>query len=148
MTSYADTGFLVKLYLHEPESQQAGEIMTLLRKPVLLSQLTILELKNAFHLNVFQKKISEATRRAAWNAFEVDLADGLHVVRPIPGSEHYARAGELADTYSAKEGSRSLDLLHVAAALILQADELLSLDTRQRKVALAEGLKVRPELKT
>ena len=145
MTSYADTGFLVKLYLHEPESRQASLIAASTRKPILLSQLTVLELKNALHLNVFQKKITEATRRAAWSAFETDLAAGLHAVMPIPSADHYGKAGELADKYSGAEGNRSLDLMHVAAALLLQAGELLTLDSRQRKVAIGEGLKVRPD---
>ena len=144
MTSYADTGFLVKLYLHEPESPEAGAIAANASKPILLSPLTVLELKNALHLNVFQKRINESTRHAAWSSFETDLASGLHAVMPIPGAEHYGRAAELADKYSATEGSRSLDMLHVAAALFLQADELLSFDSRQRKVAVGEGLKVRP----
>lgn len=63
---------------------------------------------------------------------------------PIAGAEHYGRAGELSDKYSATEGSRRLDLLHVAATLFLRAGELLSFDACQRKAALGEGLKVRP----
>lgn len=144
MTNCADTGFLVKLYFHEPESLKASAIAARAGKPVLLSQLTVLELKNALHLNVFQKKINESTRHSAWSAFEADLANGLHAVIPISSAAHYEKAAGLADKYSATEGSRSLDLLHVAAALLLRADELLSDDARQRKVAIGEGLKVRP----
>ena len=144
MTSYSDTGFLVKLYLEEPESPKAIAAAQSASKPILLSPLTFLEMKNALHLNVFQKKITEETRRAAWSAFEADLDNGLHAVMPIPSIEHYEKAGELADQYSSTEGSRSLDLLHVAAALLLDAGELLSFDTRQRKVAAGQGLRVRP----
>jgi len=34
--------------------------------------------------------------------------------------------------------------MHVAAALLLKAEMFLSFDERQRKVAKAEGLKVKP----
>jgi hypothetical protein len=39
---------------------------------------------------------------------------------------------------------RSLDLLHVAAALILEARVFFSFDDRQRKAAAGEGLNVKP----
>jgi hypothetical protein len=37
-----------------------------------------------------------------------------------------------------------LDLMHVAAALNLHADLILSFDERQRKAAEAEGMRVGP----
>jgi len=37
-----------------------------------------------------------------------------------------------------------MDILHVAAARTLGATELLTFDTRQRAVAQAEGLRVKP----
>jgi hypothetical protein len=43
---------------------------------------------------------------------------------------------------SASLGTRSLDLMHVAAAMLLEATALLSFDDRQRKAATAEGLGV------
>jgi predicted nucleic acid-binding protein len=41
-------------------------------------------------------------------------------------------------------GHRSLDVLHVATALHLGAREFLTFDANQRKLALAENLKVKP----
>ena len=41
-------------------------------------------------------------------------------------------------------GSRSLDLLHVAAALEAKATHFASLDTRQLKVDILNGLKILP----
>ena len=38
----------------------------------------------------------------------------------------------------------SLDLMHVATALLCQARRFLSTDTRQREAAQAEGLEVMP----
>jgi hypothetical protein len=42
------------------------------------------------------------------------------------------------------EGYRSFDILHVAAALASEAEEFLTFDERQRTLATAEGLKVKP----
>ena len=41
-------------------------------------------------------------------------------------------------------GTRSLDLLHVAAAVLLQADTFFSFDERQRQAAAGEGMTVKP----
>jgi predicted nucleic acid-binding protein len=49
-----------------------------------------------------------------------------------------------AEKYSRSLGSRSLDLMHVAAAILLGAETFLSFDGRQKQVAEAEGLLVRP----
>ena len=46
--------------------------------------------------------------------------------------------------FTASQLMRSLDLLHVAAALELRAKSFLSFDTRQRQAARAEGLKILP----
>jgi predicted nucleic acid-binding protein len=45
---------------------------------------------------------------------------------------------------AAEKYSRSLDLMHVAAAILLGAETFLSFDGRQKQVAEAEGLLVRP----
>jgi len=39
-------------------------------------------------------------------------------------------------------GHRGFDILHVAAALILEADEFLTFDANQKRLAELEGLKV------
>ena len=48
------------------------------------------------------------------------------------------------ESTSASLGTRSLDLMHVAAAMLLEATAFLSFDHRQRKAAAAEGLGVFP----
>lgn len=144
MKSYADSGFVVSLYKNEETSAQASRTLQSTRPPVLLSSLGLLEVRNAFHLAVFRKQITEPERQLKWQRFNEDLDAGLYAMPPIAQAELYAKAGELADKYSATEGTRSLDLLHVAAALLVEAGELLSFDARQRKVAASEGLKVRP----
>jgi hypothetical protein len=54
----------------------------------------------------------------------------------------FTSAGDLSRTYTAKVLTRSLDLLHVAAALAMMCTRLVSADDRQLVVAKAAGLTV------
>jgi predicted nucleic acid-binding protein len=53
-------------------------------------------------------------------------------------------AAQLSERHSAVIGTRSLDVLHIAAAKTLGAVELLSFDTRQRTLAATLGLSTSP----
>jgi hypothetical protein len=56
----------------------------------------------------------------------------------------FRRAVRLSERHSATNGTRSLDILHVAAAKSLRAVEFISFDGRQRALASATGLIVAP----
>ena len=73
-----------------------------------------------------------------------DVVKGIFTIMPVPASRLYPKAIKLAERHSARLGTRSLDLMHVAAALLLNAETFLSFDERQRKAAKVEGLKVLP----
>jgi hypothetical protein len=62
----------------------------------------------------------------------------------LPGSEGrtFSEAAKLAEKHTATIGCRSLDILHCAAAKILGASELISTDSRQKKLATAMGLEL------
>jgi hypothetical protein len=50
----------------------------------------------------------------------------------------------LTQKHTARSGTRSLDLIHIASALEMGATDFLSFDYRQRDAAQAEGLQVFP----
>jgi hypothetical protein len=52
------------------------------------------------------------------------------------------RATDLALAHTERVGARSIDLLHVAAALALTSEVFLTTDDRQAQLSKAEGLKV------
>ena len=56
----------------------------------------------------------------------------------------FHRAEGLSAKYAAETGARSLDILHVAAAVELDADAFASFDERQRAMARKAGLKLLP----
>ena len=119
MIGYADTSFLVSLYLPDAHSPAAWKAMK--SRPYLhLTPLHELEFVNAVELAVFRKLIRRTEAKAVLRDFELDRGS-LFALAPIP-AESYGRAELLARRYSSVLGTRSLDILHVAAALFLKAD--------------------------
>lgn len=53
-------------------------------------------------------------------------------------------ADEIGTKHTASLGARSLDLLHVGAAVSIGAKEFLTFDVRQRALAEAAGMRVLP----
>ena len=70
---------------------------------------------------VFRKQISEATRAAAWRRVEFDIKNGIYVEAPIGQLDLHETAGQLAQKYTSTFGTGTLDLLHIAAAILLKA---------------------------
>ncbi len=144
MTAFADTGFVASLYLKESTSAQARAAIQAALVSLTLTPLVMLELRNAFNRAVQRQRITIAQRDALWQDVEADIAGGFLVPTPIASGELHDKARQLSDRHTHTLGTRSLDLLHVAAALILDAEEFFSFDERQRKAAVSEGLKVKP----
>ncbi len=141
MTGYADTSFLVSVYLPDANSPAAWALMK--SRPYLyLTPFHDLEFVNAIELAVFRGLVKRVEARAVIANYEQDRA-GLFAVTAFP-PELFTRAEQMARRRTAVIGTRSLDIVHVAAAQILTADVFFSFDERQRKLAKLEGLKVRP----
>lgn len=141
MKAYADTGLLCSLYAPDAHMAVAIGRMKRGRGPLPLVWLHQLELRNALRLRVFRKEITAAQRDAALNAFLADAANGVYVSTDVAISDVMLEAERLSASFSEKLGVRSLDILHVAAALVAGAGEFWTFDTRQAALAKAAGLK-------
>ena len=73
---------------------------------------------------------------------KTDLASGSVVLVPCPWPQVHAAAERLSELYTDIHGHRAMDILHVATAQELGAREFLTFDANQRKLAVAEGLRV------
>ena len=144
MVAFADTGFIASLYLEETTSKAADAALGGQRGPLPLTPLVALELRNAFNRAVQRGRITMAQRDALWQDVEADIAGGFLVPTAVPSVQLHDRARELSDRHTPLLGTRSLDLLHLAAALVLESKIFFSFDDRQRKAAAGEGLKVKP----
>lgn len=141
MSVYADTSFLASLYIPDANSVAAARRMERLPLPVLITPLVELELANAFQLRLFRNEARPAELRAAHAAFRADAQKGVLAMNILPEGA-YAEARRLVSRWTARLGTRTLEILHVAAALSLRADAFHTFDERQRKLAKAAGLRI------
>lgn len=142
MIAYADTGFLVSLYGQDAHSAAASVLVR--SKPVfILTCLGETEFTNAVELRVFRKEWTRREARSVHEQFLQHQAAGVFRSEPL-GSEVWEKALILSRRHSSILGARTLDLLHVATALVLRPDVFYTFDERQRKVAKAEQLRVLP----
>jgi predicted nucleic acid-binding protein len=142
VTAYPDTSFLVSVYLTDAHSSEADQLMFEYRSSLVLTPLHELEFSNAVELAVFRRAITATQATKARADFEQDVAHWT--LHPLPVNT-FARAVTLARRHTARRGTRSLDILHVAAALTLGAEAFLTFDHRQHRLAKAEGLRAFPK---
>ena len=144
MRTYADTSFLVRIYLTQSDSQKALAFMRDFRDPLPFTPLHRHELRNAIRLAVFRKEIDAARRKAAFEDIESDIEDGILTHTPIPWTNTFREAEQVGAARTETMGVRGVDLLHVGIALALDMKEFLTFDARQAALAKAAGLKVKP----
>jgi predicted nucleic acid-binding protein len=142
LIAYADTGFLVSLYGQDDHSATATALVK--SRPVfILTALVEAEFTNALELRVFRKEWRRREARSVHELFLQHQAAGIFRAEPL-SSEIWEKALLLARRYSAKLGTRTLDLLHVASVLILRPEVFYTFDKRQHKLAKVERLRVLP----
>jgi predicted nucleic acid-binding protein len=138
---YADTSFLISLYSLDANSPVAVETMRASAGERFLTTLGELEVVNALQLRVFRKEISIAQAQSALNDFEKHVREGVFQLRALLDT-FFERARQISQQTTSRLGTRAADLLHVAAALELDADYLYSFDQQQRKLAQTVRLKL------
>jgi predicted nucleic acid-binding protein len=140
VTLWLDTSVLVSLYVPEARSARVARIVRRSGDPIPFSQLHELELANALRLRVFRREATRKQVDATLARIADDLNAGvLHRVA-IDWPQALARAIELADQHTSRLGCRSLDLLHVSAALSSASTRFVTADRRQSTAARRAGL--------
>ena len=144
MDAYFDSAVIVKLYVQEITSPDAIGLVGAYAPPYMLTQWQALEVKNAIRLKAFRAEITPAEMNQSIAAFEHDIATGRWQRPAYTSGTVEQKADELSASHSAKLGCRTLDIIHVAAALILGAKEFVTFDGRQGALAKEIGLTVKP----
>lgn len=143
--NYADSGFIVSLYRpSEGLSREARKTLKQSDGAVILSPLSLLEIRNALNMAIGRGEMGETERDAVLDDIRQQLESGYFRMAGTSQSEIYAKAEELSNRHTKTLATRSLDLMHVATAILCKAKRFLSTDTRQREAAKAEGLEVKP----
>jgi predicted nucleic acid-binding protein len=143
--TYADSGFVVSLYLTtEGTSAQARKEVKRASKPIILSPLSLLEIRNALNFGINRCEMTNDQRDAVLSEIDAQIEKGFFRLVDASQSAIYAKAVELSNKHTPTIATRSLDLMHLAAALLSEARTFLTFDKRQAKAATAEGLVVKP----
>ena len=136
---YVDSGVLIKLYVREPNSAAAAHLVKAFPS-VKLYPFQELEVRNTLRALAGRTIITDAQRAVAEHEFERDLILG-RLRRAVPDwRQVFQVATRLSMDHTAATLARSLDILHVAIAIVEQADPFITADRRQRDVAQREGL--------
>ena len=142
---YADSSFLVSLYLRDANSEAAYREMKLHSAGVALSRIAGLEVHNAFRLAVFRGWITSLQEARVQALLALDLNGGFLCPLSFATDEVFAESERLSELHTSVSGNRSLDVLHVACARVADLNVFASFDERQRKLAQSVGLRLAPE---
>ncbi len=143
MSAYADTSFLFSVYVADSNSSKAlGLLKIAAPLPWLATAFTQFELENAIHQFQFRQELTSSDTKSSIAALRRDVADSLFNIKPF-SAEMLDRASLISARRTPAVGCRALDVLHVACAIMLEANDFYTFDQRQARVAAAEGLAVK-----
>lgn len=139
MRTYLDSSALVPIYVPEQFSssariavQEAGQVP--------FTALHQLEVPNAFEMLVGRGLLTRGEGHAIQRQLQEDLEHQRLSAVSLDLEQVFIDAARLSREHTAKLRTRSLDLLHVAAAHARGCSSLVSADDRQLAVARASGL--------
>lgn len=140
--TYVDPSALRRLYIHDARSRGFCAWRARLRGALPLTRHGRAEIVNSIALAVFRRDITSGVAEGALADLASDLADGRLLLVDVPWRQPFERAAELSHAHTPKLGTRTLDVLHVASALLLQSRTLVTYDDRQAALARVVGMRV------
>ena len=128
------------MYVVDANTTKALPLMRAASFPLVATPLTEFELENAIHQRQFRRELTSSDTKACVASFRKDLAS-IFDLRPF-APEIIHKASLLSVRQTPHFGTRALDVIHVASALVLGANDFYTFDLAQAKLARAEGLNV------
>ena len=142
MVTCVDTSFLYSLYGNDVNTSRAVDWVKSRRRALTLTPMNEYELANTLRFAEFRGLLGSGESSRLWAHFEADRSAGRIQVRVCNLAGIVDEAKRLSATHTLLQGHRGFDILHVAAALQIQAAEFLTFDANQRRLANAEELVV------
>ncbi len=142
--TYVDPSALRRLYVHDNRSRAFCAWRKRLGGSLPITMHGRSELVNCIALAVFRGDIDRAAAAAALSDLEEDLAAGRLHLADVPWRQTFERATALSMAHTAKLGTRTLDVLHVASAITSRCRWFVTYDARQAPLARAAGLRLIP----
>jgi predicted nucleic acid-binding protein len=140
VTTYFDSSVIVASYVQEPRSRKARKALSAVVSAP-FTPLLDLEVRTALRRMAGSGRLTSAESASVLSLVDDDVAAGRLGKVPLDLYATLERAESLSARHAQRFLSRSLDLLHVAAALELGCTGFVTLDTRQGRLAAACGLK-------
>jgi hypothetical protein len=112
--------------------------------PLILTSFAKSETQHAIRMLAFRKMITVGEMTQGLVHFERAQDERVYELQPETGIDLFQKANQLSHRHALEIGVRYLDMLHVASALIANASRFLTFDARQRELAKAAGLQVKP----
>jgi len=139
---YYDTGLLLKLYTNESDSEAIRNFVLRRGEALVFTPMHHAECTSALRLKCFRGEAGEEEVAGALRDIESDVATGVLRATLVDWDAAWLRGRVLSDAHAAATGCRTLDALHVACALLLGAEEMVTGDRRQAALARKAGLRV------
>ena len=145
MKAYADSNFIVALYVQQQSSPKAIAFMERYGQTLPFTPWHRLEVRNALRLAVCQRVMDSLQAKTQLKQIDTDIKEeALLVHQPIDWTDVLREAEKLGAKHNETIGCRSADLFHIAAAVQLGCEQFLTFDIKQTDMAKAVGLAVKP----
>lgn len=146
MSIYPDTSLLCSFYRKQRTTPRALELVENYPHPLPVSTLLLLEFRQSvrFQMRLFGKDRSKGFSKnegaAVLRLLQSDLANGVLMMVSPDWADVHRIAEDLSFKYTETEGHRFADILHVATAIHLGAEQFFTFDLNQKRLAEAEGM--------
>jgi hypothetical protein len=101
-------------------------------------------IRNALNFGINRGEITNDQCDDVLAEIEAQIDKGFFRLVEASQSRIYAKAQELSNAHAPTVDTRSLDLMHLATAMLSNAGAFLTFDKRQAKVAITEKISVKP----
>jgi hypothetical protein len=133
---------LLKLYTNESDSESVRKFAVRRGEALAFTPLHHAECVSALRLKCFRGEADEEEVAGALRDIESDVSAGVLRPAAVQWDAVWLRCRVLSDAHAAATGCRTLDSLHVACALLLGAEEMVTGDVRQAALGRKAGLRV------
>jgi predicted nucleic acid-binding protein len=142
--AYADSSFIVALYLQQQSSPKAIGLLERYGQALPFTPWHRLEVRNAVRLAVWHKVIDRVLAKTQLKQLDTDLKEeALLVHQTIDWTDVLRGAENLGAAHNQTIGCRSAELFHIAAARTLGCDTFFTFDDQQAAMAKAARLTVK-----
>jgi len=144
VVTYPESSFLVSIYIKDDNTAIGDKYLRENPGALCLTHFSRSETQHAIRMLAFRKIIPLHVMTQGLLTFEHDQRAGLYEMISSSADDLFRKAEQLSNRHALEIGVRYLDMLHVTAALLVNAGRFLTFDSRQAKLAKAVGLQVKP----